>query len=786
MSLTRFLLRALACLLALLPVAASSAETNAFDLAGPALRVTVRHGDITLPLSQVPNLSPGDQLRVVADLPPEQSAHYRMVLAFLRGATNPPPKDWLHESRTWRPKEAIIDARVPEGAQQAIVFLVPDTGGAFDAVINAVRDQPGAFVRASQELNQAMLDRTRLEAFLDVIRRTDQANVAEVSSQLAESLAIKLDAGCMVRQPDPRAACLSQGSSAAVLADSQTSSIAQTLAGAPANIVLQLAASPQAGYGYYSAYIGVVRDLARMLGAFQSAQLRFIPALSVPRGGRIELLLNTVPSFRKPQSVLVAALPTVAAPTLPVLTVKDKAPACLTAPGVVLPVGGAPLVFSTAYARQMTLRVPTASGSTLDLPVTADPSKGGFVVKDVGVAPVPLADAAEGRIQGFWGFQPFDGPRFRLATPSAGAWRAADATLVVGRETPLVLTGGTAGCIEAIWLERDGKRRPVAWSAGENGTLALKVPLGGIEPGKVAILVKSHGLDQAQRLEMRAYAEVSHITGFTVHAGDRSGLLTGTRLDQVARLELGGAVFRPVTLGREGKMDRLDMAADAAFDPSAQGQVPARAVLNDGREVRVAATIAPARPAATLVSMSTQPNGPTPPVSLTLNDGGFVPQNARLSFSLRAGDSTRFTPSDKIEVEAQETRSTARLSVRLQDDRVAIATLDPVPALGSSARGPLRYRVIQNDVAGDWQPLATLVRVPRLDAVTCDAVQCVLSGSGLFLVRSVAGAGETVVPDGFTGATFSVPRPANDHLTLHLRDAADARATVVTAFAPGT
>ena len=50
---------------------------------------------------------------------------------------------------------------------------------------------------------------------------------------------------------------------------------------AAADIALQLSSTPQAGYGYYSPYIGVIRDVVRLFGALQSAQLQFIPALGV-------------------------------------------------------------------------------------------------------------------------------------------------------------------------------------------------------------------------------------------------------------------------------------------------------------------------------------------------------------------------------------------------------------------------------------------------------------------------------------------------------------------------
>jgi len=69
------------------------ADSPAFDLTGPKVDVHVKRGGTTLPISQVPNLEPGDRLWVHPDLPESQSAHYVLIVAFLRGVTNPPPPE---------------------------------------------------------------------------------------------------------------------------------------------------------------------------------------------------------------------------------------------------------------------------------------------------------------------------------------------------------------------------------------------------------------------------------------------------------------------------------------------------------------------------------------------------------------------------------------------------------------------------------------------------------------------------------------------------------------------
>ena len=152
--------------------AAVHADPAPFDLAGPSLEVHVTRGLRTLPIAEVPNLAPGDNLWIKAELPATQSARYLMVAAFLTGSTNPPPANWFFRCETWARQCAQegLTVTVPQDAQQVLVFLAPKTGGDFSTLVDAVRGRPGAFVRASQDLNQAALDRSRLQAYLSAIR----------------------------------------------------------------------------------------------------------------------------------------------------------------------------------------------------------------------------------------------------------------------------------------------------------------------------------------------------------------------------------------------------------------------------------------------------------------------------------------------------------------------------------------------------------------------------------------------------------------------------------------
>ena len=267
-------------------------------------------GTTTLPISEVPNLAPGDRLWIKAQMPPTQSEHYLLVAAFLRGATDPPPADWFFRNETWNRKTAPqgMTLTVPPDAQQALLFLAPQTSGDFRTLVDAVRGRPGAFVRASQDLNQATLDRSRLLSYLAAIAALDQGNPADLKNAaplLARSLAIKVEEKCLDRIPELRAACLTEGQDTLILNDGHSTSIVQSLTSGPASdLAMEASSTPQLNYGYYSPYLASVLDIARIFDSFHTAQYQYIPALGSAHGDQLTLTLNTPPSFHNPKSVL--------------------------------------------------------------------------------------------------------------------------------------------------------------------------------------------------------------------------------------------------------------------------------------------------------------------------------------------------------------------------------------------------------------------------------------------------------------------------------------------------
>ena len=140
--------------------------------------VHVKRGEVTLPISETPNLLPGDRLWIHPDLPESQSTHFVLVVAFLRGAPIRRPPEWFTRVETWtrEARDEGVFVTVPAEAQQALIFLAPETGGDFNTLRKAVHDRPGTFVRAAQDLQAASWDRMRVEAYLAEVKVTSQTD----------------------------------------------------------------------------------------------------------------------------------------------------------------------------------------------------------------------------------------------------------------------------------------------------------------------------------------------------------------------------------------------------------------------------------------------------------------------------------------------------------------------------------------------------------------------------------------------------------------------------------
>jgi hypothetical protein len=499
-----------------------------FDLVGPRIDVRVTRDGVTLPIASVPNLQPGDRLWIHPDLPPTQSVKYLLICVFLRGTTNPPPPEWFTRIETWdkRVRAEGTFITVPAEAQQALMFMAPETGGDFSTLKSAVQGRPGAFVRAQQDLNEAGFEQARIERYINDIRRVPPSDTAELqkhSELLARTLALKPNTDCFKRPPDTQFTCLTQTGTQVVLDDGHGQTLVNALSNGPgSDLINQASYTNLAGGGAYSAYVGAIVDLVRLMGTLHTAQYQYIPAISFPQAEQLNLRLNTPPSFHNPKSVLVIALPAIqAAVTPPLRTADANHVACLIEPSVTLPVEGAPLVFSTDFAHDIVLHLNTPPGAPAepDIPLTPDAYFGGLTLQQTPLHHVPLRDpliadttheskpepnssakpgypealasglitqhkengasapvpepvTLTGTIRGRWGFDAFTGPTLPLQQLPGSGWHIVTAEgpataqasndLIAGHTTQLMLASTGTACVHTITAQPGGHTSEIA------------------------------------------------------------------------------------------------------------------------------------------------------------------------------------------------------------------------------------------------------------------------------------------------------------------------------------
>jgi hypothetical protein len=814
-------------------VTSLNADPARFDLIGPKIDVHVTRAGRTLPIAQVPNLQPGDKLWLHPDLPRTQSVHYLLVAAFLRGTTNPPPDNWFTEIQTWNKKVLAegVTITVPDEAQQVILFLAPETGGDFSTLRSAVRGRPGVFVRASQDLSEAGFEQSRIEAYLANIRRVppdDPKALAEHSDFLARTLNLKPNADCFKKPVDAQASCLTQAGNQTLLDDGHGQNVAEALSnGGGTDLINQATYTGIGGGGLYSAYVGAIVDVVRLMSGLHTAKYQYIPAIAFPSGEALNLRLNTPPSFHDPKSVIVIGLPPVQAAVPPPLRPSDPDEiACLLKPAVVLPVEGAPLVFSTAYAHDLVLHL-DGPGPGTDIPVNPDAFRGGLVLTAVPSRhPLPLdsvsaddpptppnphpgsaaiqgttspstTNAITGVIKGYWGFDPFTGPVLTLQDTPGKNWKLTDGnnTLIAGEENHLALSSTGTACIDRITVDTAaGSRIDAKWKpAAQPASIDLTASLKSVDPGDLHLTIHQFGKEKPDNVTTKTYSEPATLKALELHAGDTTADLTGTSLDQVQQLTINGLTFTPapaaaITItesapplvpSTSSTNLRLTLPPNTQAPKFNAGErLTAHFSLKDGRTLTLPVTVSPARPSVTLLSKNIVQSKD---VTIHLSDQDDLPVNQQLIFSLRS--SVPFPRTGKVEIANSDetlhtTLTVASGNLILQNPHTLLATLDPLTAFGTSAFGPLRLRPVAPDgTTGDWLPLVTLVRLPTFKDLQCpsDTTQpCTITGSSLYLVDAIATdptfTTPTTVPEGFVGNTLSLPRPAKTGFFIKLRD----------------
>ncbi len=734
-----------------------------FDLIGPKIDVRVTRGDQTVPIASVPSLQPGDKIWIHPELPASQSVRYLLVVVFLRGTTNPPPPAWFHRIDTWEHNVRLEGATVtvPAEAEQALMFLAPATGGDFKTLRAAVRGLPGAFVRSSQDLFNAGLEEGRIEKYIASIRRvppSDPTSLLDHSNLLARTLELQPNENCFKEPVDMQFTCLTQSGSQIVLGGGGGQTINSLLSGSTADLINQASYAPAAGGGLYSAYVGAIVDVVKIMGNLHTAQYQYIPAISLPQDDAMNLRLNTPPSFENPKSVLVIALPPVKPTTGPAL----RPPAgsevtCLLKPTVVIPIEGSALVFSTDYAHDLRLHLepPPGAPQEPDIPLSPDAYYGGLVLQKDPQHRMPLELAAakpSGRvssparptkpepilitaeIKGRWGFDDFSGPKVTLQQRPGSDWTIVPQTdksvssqdaqreptydLIAGHTATLLLDSTGSACVDSISAHPDGQAPfPVTFKRtpkpGDLNLLAITLPLNqNVTPGDLHLSIQQYGQPAADEVAARTFSEPATVTGIELHAHDKILVVRGTRLREIQKITVGDLVFlpapdpshdiQPTGSSSPGTL-HFSLPASAPVPPTSVNQaLVASLSLRDSRSLTFPFTVMPPRPVITLLRKTELPEAKDS--NIYLSNSEDLPLTSLLTFTIKSQE--RFPRNGQLEIETLDGTLRTVLTLApsggllLQDPYTVVATLDPQSSFGPSAFGPLRMRAIFPMVIG--------------------------------------------------------------------------------------
>jgi hypothetical protein len=324
----------------------------------------------------------------------------------------------------------------------------------------------------------------------------------------------------------------------------------------------------------------------------------------------------------------------------------------------------------------------------------------------------------------------------------------------------------------------------LTWKSPKPNTLEVAVPLRDAAPGPVTLEIKQFGLENPDKLTLMAYAEAASLERMTLSTGDLSAVLTGTRLDEVAKASLNKIAWTPTTLKRVQDIDHLELKADGSTADLEPGKhYFATVELRDGRKLKTPVRVDAPRPEVVLLSKGTQDEASSEPSPVRLGSPDDLPVEQRLVFFLKSKTPANFPRDQKIEVAAVDGSFRTILSVSdgtlmLEDANTALGVVEPLARFGSSAFGPVRARAVSSEgVTGEWVPLGTLIRLPGFKELRCPRAvtkPCTLTGTNLFLAALVAATPDfdnaTDVPPDFTGTQLTVPHSADGVLYVRLRD----------------
>src|SRR5262249_23138690 len=151
--------------------------------------------------------------------------------------------------------------------------------------------------------------------------------------------------------------------------------------------------------------------------------------------------------------------------------------------------------------------IPGKDGKDIKLPVKADASSGGLLVDTHSTESMTLDPQLTGTLRGFWGFEPYEGPKFHLRTSRPGQWTipASDqSALIVGREDTLRIQSDAAVCVDDVKIrDAQGNEIKTTWKATKPDEVELKVAMKDRAAGPLTAQVRQYGLKKADEVKLQ-------------------------------------------------------------------------------------------------------------------------------------------------------------------------------------------------------------------------------------------------------------------------------------------
>ncbi len=548
---SRALCLLLACVV-LLGVSQSPPEkpSNAFNILGASMNVSVARNGTVLPATLVPFLKSGDviELSFSKGVQYSKSPRWHLIVADMyENYLQHGPSFPIADQDLSRAKPGYVWKVPYDGTATPIIFLVPENGNRRGLGIGDARGAISELSNRSLLLNSAMITasamakRSTLDAFLHSLSSLQPGQVNDGRSRVASATQSLFgydlaDAACFndsVAQ-STQYACAAQAISSSYQAPTT------------ANVTSMLGNQLSINAATYGMLIGGLYQLLAKRRV--EAHYVFIPGALKPGSSSTDVYVNEHlaydPSAAKPSTIVYFQIGSQAThPQEPAYGPVAQLPVCVGGGSfdANVPFTGLPI-----YFREHNVKFTTPAQS-FTVPASYDPLKG----YHAGLSPeqtAAIADGATATIGSVWGFDAFTSAPMNIVMPRPTTWSLNDAAAVSvvesSKASKLTFSDGKSGmgsCVASIAVQDGlGHAIPVTDLArtADGITATLDASSAGGAGGS-AVVMESGGIASAP-IPFKIFPAMPSIAHAIAYLPKGTLVLQGTGLKYIDRVTLQG------------------------------------------------------------------------------------------------------------------------------------------------------------------------------------------------------------------------------------------------------